>query len=235
MARTAPTSLVLSVGLCLSAAHFCGSAEPEAKDAAAKKYRALVQQLVSPNVKPITTHDGDAAVRLPKGYDVAAQERIKAARQTLYDEVEEALPYLVEALDDKRYCMTIDWAEGDAYYNLSVGDICRHIIACQLEVYRDEIAFGDPQHWNRYNYKPLSREWWEARRDRNLADLQVEAIEWALEQRRAEPKETVGEGREDEIAQLQRLRDKIATSGKPAKGQKMLRMVTKDRRTNSPE
>ena len=135
------------------------------EDARSKKYADLISQLVSPNKEPIT---GDESVRFPAGYDVKAQQRVEAARQALYDNFEDALPYLVEALNDTRYSMTVDWADGDAYPNYSVGKTCRHIIASQLEIYRDKIKFSGPQHWHRYDYAPISKEWRQKRKGRSL-------------------------------------------------------------------
>jgi hypothetical protein len=122
--------------------------------------------------------------------------------------------------------MTIDWAEGDAYYNYSVGDVCRDVIASQLEVYRNKINFFGPHDWHRYDYRPITKEWYRDRKEQSLAELQIEAIDWAIKKREAEPKDKVGEERENEIAELQKLRGEIAKSGKPAKSNGMLRMIT---------
>jgi hypothetical protein len=102
------------------------------------------------------------------------------------------------------------------------------VIATQLEVYRDRIWFSGPQHWHRYTY-PISKKWWEARRGRSLAELQVEAIDWAIAQRMAEPAETVRAERADEVSNLRQLREEIAKSGKPAKPSRLQRMETWDR------
>jgi hypothetical protein len=134
---------------------------------------------------------------------------------------------LIEALDDERYCMTIDWAEGDAYYNYSVGEVCRDIIQDRLEVYRDKISFSGPSHWNRYNYV-ISKKWWRNRKGHSLADLQVEAIDWAIKRRKAEPKSEIDEDRQNEVAELKKLREEIKTTGKPVPAGKMLRMETSD-------
>lgn len=201
--------------------------EPPSKQETTKNYAQLISQLVSPNKEATTQNGADSKVKFPIGYDVAAQKRIEALRQVLHDDIENALPYLVGALDDQRYCMTINWMDGDAYYNFSVGTICRNVIASHLEVYREEISFFGSGHWNRYNY-PISKKWWDERKGRRLSELQVEAIDWAIEKRKAEPKEFT-EGRENEIAELQNLRATIAKSGKPAPSQRMRRMVTQDR------
>jgi hypothetical protein len=229
MSRVMPLSLFLGVGLLLALSQRGLGGEPPSKDELTKKYRELIQRLVSPNKEPMTTNRSSGSVKFPAGYDVKAQERIAAARQVLHDNFAEALPFLIEALDDTRYCMTINWADGDAYYNRSVGSICRDVIASQLEVYRGKIRFSGPQHWHRYGYGPISKEWWQARKGRSLAELQIEAIDWALERRMAEPAAEVREDREHEIADLRKLRGEIATSGKPVKRRAMYPMVTSDR------
>ena len=140
-------------------------------------------------------------------------------------------PYLVEALGDERYCMTINWADGDAYYNHSVGAICHNVIASQLEVYREKMRFSGPPHWHRYDYRPISKEWWQARKGRSLPELQIEAINWALERRMVESKTNIDERGKNEISELQKLRDEITNSGKPAKPQRqrLYQMVTSDK------
>jgi len=218
-------SAVSGVAQLLILSSCCLGGEPQAKDAEAKKYRELVAQLISPNREPTT---GDESVTFPAGYDVPAQERIDKARRTLHANIEEALPYLIESLDDKRYSMTIEWAEGDAYYNYSVGEICRDIIQDRLEVYRDKISFSGPTHWNRYNYDVISKKWWRNRQGHSLADLQVEAIDWAIKRRKAEPKSQIDEDRQNEVVELKKLRDGIKATGKPVPAGKILRMETSD-------
>jgi hypothetical protein len=231
----------LLVLICLSLSACGGSSErsqdrsalrpadkPKSEEELAKKYRELVRTLVSPNEKPVTRNTSGGSVHFPAEYDVKAQERIKAARQELYDNFEEALPFLVEALDDNHYSMTIDWADGDAYYNYSVGSVCCNVIESQLEVYRDKINFFGPGDWHRYDYGPITKEWYRDRKGHSLAELQIEAIDWAIKKCKAQPKDKVGE-EANEIGELQKLRDEIAKSGKPAKPRKMLRMVTRDR------
>jgi hypothetical protein len=198
-------------------------------DEAATAYRGIITALASPNAKPVTRNRANGHVTFPDGYDVAAQNRINAARKKLYANCEDALPYLIEALDDDRYCMTINWAEGDAFYNWDVGDISREIIENRLEVYRDLIRFSGPSHWNRYRYRPISKEWWEARRKKSLAELQIEAIDWAIEVRKGEDPTRVHPERALEVANLLKLRDEIQSTKRPAKPGRLLPMVTSDR------
>jgi len=197
---------------------------PEQQGNAAKNYRELVASLASPNEKATTKHGAEPQVRFPAGYDVEAQRRIDHTRKQLQDNFEDALPFLVEAMDDSRYCMTVSWAEGDAYYNYSVGAVCRDIIASQLEVYRNTIRFSDAPHWNRYNYPLISTQQMKKRAGRSLAELQVEAIDWAINKL-----DTAGnrqnDGDKTAVAELKKLRTDILESGIPAKPNRLLRPV----------
>jgi peptide methionine sulfoxide reductase MsrB len=230
LSRFISFSFFLGIGLLLALSlQSAGDEAPSKTDVEKnKKYRDLIEQLASPNKAPSIRNTSGGSVKFPAGYDVEAQIRIKAARQELHDNFGEALPFLIEALDDKRYSMTIDWAEGDAYYNYSVGKICHNVIASQLEVYRSKIRFAGPPQWNKYNY-PISKKWWQVHKDQSLVELQIEAINWAIEQHMSKPKEEIGEARKNEIFELEKLRDDIAKSGKTAKPQRMLRMITSDK------
>lgn len=200
-------------------------AEPAPEVPSAEKYRKLIRELVSPNKEPMTRNRSSGAVKFPEDYDVEAQKRIEATRIALRDNFESALPYLVDALNDDRYCMTIDFAEGQAYYNFSVGEICRDVIASQLEVYRGTLRFSDVRHWHQYNY-PVSKEWLETRKGRGLVELQVEAIDWAISRRH---NEASGEDAMNQVVETRKLRDTISTTRKPAPPRRMLPMVTSNR------
>jgi hypothetical protein len=229
MSRSLALTLALSAGLLLTLPSRVIADHAPPEDKPTNKYRELVRALVSPNSKPTHQNTSEGFVKFPAGYDVKAQNRIEAARKALHDNFEQALPFIIDALEDDRYCMTIDWADGDAYYNYSVGQVCRNIIASQLEVYRNTISFSGPQHWHRYDYRPITKQWWRVRKGRTLVELQIEAIDWAIKTRKAESKNEVGEDRLNEIARLQKLRNEIAKAKKPAKPAGMLRMVTSDR------
>ena len=221
-------SLLVPVALVVMV--FCHgfAADPERRPVKEGKYSELIQDLVSPNKPPVTQNRSSGNVKFPVGYDVAAQRKINDARQQLHDNFEESLPYLIAALDDNRYCMTINWADGDGFYNDSVGATCRNIIESQLEVYRDMIMFSGPQHWHKYDYTPISREWWQTRRDRKLYELQIEAVEWAIQRFQTGDDSDPRFEREKQLSDLRALRDSITKARKPTKSQPMHRMATRD-------
>lgn len=220
---------VIGISAILALTSFVASKADD--EANAIKYRDLIKQLVSPNTAPERGGGKEEPwVKFPKGYDLAAQRQIDETRKELQDNIEEALPYLVESLDDDRYCMTINWADGDAYYNKTVGETCRQIIASHLEVYRRKIRFSFiPGQWRYYDYKPISKEWWAERKDRSLVDLQIEAIDWAIERRMAETKiGNLGLDRLNEVAALTKLRDELKDSKTPAEPMGLSRTQTRD-------
>jgi|GEM_PF-3570535 len=208
----------------------CFSQDKEKPNDTTVRYKALIEELVSPNSKPETHINGKPhRVRFPAGYDVKSQERVDDARRALDRSIAEALPYLTDALDDKRYSMTINWGDGDGYYNKTVGDICREIIAANIEVYRKEITFLGPQHWHQYTFPNVSKEWLSKNSDRTLIELQLDAIDWAIEQRGKENSRYAREDRAQEPKRLQEMRNKLKESTEPLPGSGLLPMQTKNR------
>jgi hypothetical protein len=222
--------LILGIGALLAISLQRSSDESSSTVELRKKYTDLIEQLASPNQKPVPSHRGVwGSVKFPKGYDIAAQNRIYDTRQLLLDHFEEALPFLVDALDDDRYCMTIDWAGGWAYYNFSIGNICYDLIDSHLEAYREVMTFYGPECWRLYNYPRFSKDWFKARKGRSLVQLQIEAINWAIERRGAERGDCLDDDRMNEVSDLQKLRDGIARSRRPVRSLGLLHMVTSDK------
>jgi hypothetical protein len=187
--------------------------ETLAKEMRDRKYRQLIAHLVSPNKPPETGRTKDRRegfVRFPQDYDKEAQARVNEARKALSDNFDEALPFLVEALDDQRYCMTIVVQE-QFFQNYSVGQVCRNVIASHIEVYRDQLEFWNARHWRLYDY-PISKEWWRERQERTVADLQLEAIDWAIAKRQSD--EIWTEKRESGIRALRKLREDLSETKK---------------------
>lgn len=196
----------------------------------ATKYRDLVKQLVSPNTKPKVLGGDKWRVKLPKDYDVAAQQRIDAARTEIHEHIEEALPHLVEALDDNRYCMTVRDSKLNSVYNASVQIICRRIIASHLQIYKRKIRLSGLAHSDYYNYGPFTKEWLAKRKHRTLVELQLEAINWAIQKRENEPEGYRRDGNtgENEINELIQMRDEIAESKTPKKPDGLADMIDED-------
>jgi hypothetical protein len=225
MLRLLRISMCVGIGLLLLSHQGLGEESPSEKKMA-DKYKGLIEQLASPNKVPTVVNRQNASVSFPADYDVKSQRRIEEVRQELCDHFEEALPYLIEAVDDQRYCMTIRWGEGpQGYHNRSVGKICDDLIRSQLEIYRDSIRFAGPEHWYRYSYD-VSSKWWQTRKGQTLAELQIESINWAIDLRQSEAEGRDGKRAAADIVDLKKLRDEIASTGKSVKGDGMERMAT---------
>jgi hypothetical protein len=220
------TVLNFSFALAFSVVVFASDA-PGQSNKDALDFRQLVAQLASPNEPPKTNNRREPHVTFPASYDRDAQKKVYAARQLLHENFADALPELVSAIGDQRYSVTINWAEGDGYYNESVGAVCKNIIASQLEVYRAKLRFSGPGHWHQYTY-PVSKEWWEANKEKSHRELQVLAIDWAIDQRKKDTAYNLDE-RENEVRELMRLREQLASSDKPLPGSRMYRIVSQDK------
>lgn len=219
---------VLDLSFALAFCVLCfTSDDPGQSNKEALDFREIVEQLASPNQPPKTNNRREPHVTFPLSYDRDAQKKVHAARQLLHDNFAHALPELVSAIGDQRYSLTINWAEGDGYYSESVGAVCKNIIASQLEVYRTKIRFSGPGHWHQYTY-PVSKEWWEKNKEKSHRELQVLAIDWAIDQRKNETRYNLDE-RENEVRELMKLRAQVATSDKPLAGSRMYRIVSQDK------
>jgi hypothetical protein len=161
-------------------------------------YRKLVEGLVSPN-RPIRCDNRNRTISIPPRYDWSAQGRIEEKRRLLFNHCGEALPFLIEACTDGRYCLTSRWSEDDDFYSWSVGAVCSEIISRHVEAgFRDHMEFDDPPHWQRYDFVPRyygavsekekqeAQEWWRRHKAMPLHELQLAAFDWAIEKRTGE-------------------------------------------------
>jgi hypothetical protein len=210
---------------------FAGPSWMEANDTARarrmQRYRELVETLVSANAKPEIHEAARTSVRFPAEYDANAQKRVENARELLHEFAEEALPVLTDSLEDKRYSMTCSAAGGDSFTNCSVGMVCRDIIACHLDVYRPHMNPRRQGHWcHSGSLRVITKDWWKARKDRSLVELQIEATEGAIKKCRDELMSERGQSSDAEITRLESFRDELRDSGKSAKPLNLRRMVT---------
>ena len=241
---------LLTLGLSLAPV-LCWAAEPKADEAKAIAeieklggkgkelyYRKLVEGLVSPN-KPAKCDVDDSRPTYPPNYDKEAQARIEKHQQILSDHCDVALPFLIEGCTDSRYSLT--WQSDSYCGNACVGEVCLGIVTSYLEIYREYMpSLVEKIRCRAYNYVPRIHgaignevseekkkeieEWWRARKGKTLLQLQLEAIDWAIEKRKEERKHALG-GKHDwevqavleatkEIKRLVAVRDKIKHDGK---------------------
>jgi len=151
----------------------------------------LVEMLASPNMPPnLGAKRGFADLK--PSYDLKAQDRVNSAWQELVETREDAIPALIEGLNDKRYCTTA--APYSMYVDYTVGDICRKILASRLEFYRSFDAFRPPLPEKGPSYidahfkdPDSGRKWIEARKGKALWEIQVDVLEWLIADERRHP------------------------------------------------
>ena len=224
MNRVALTLLTLGLSL---ASVLCWAAEPNDDQAKAiaesdklhdreRDYRKLVEGLVSPN-KPIEVYD-ENSLRYPPNYDLKSQELIERNRQILYEHCEAALPFLIERSTDSRYALT--WLSDSYAESISVGEVCLQIVASHLEVYRKYMpSLATKKRFSTYNFVPRiggideqvteeqekeNEVWWRGRKGKTLLELQIEALDWAIEKSQKETGTPI-----KEIERLVAVRDKL--------------------------
>lgn len=180
------TMLLLSAGshpatLCVLTS--TGQAKGHAKNDA----RAAIEKLVNHN--PVPRLVGDKGQRDPifdVKYDWAEYHRVWMALRELAPKAEALWPELVKHLDDERYCMTaLTWS--DNTHNLTVGDVCHELISNILSnAYYQHLKPNSLDIYGRMGRPDIARDkkklksWCEARRDKPLYELQMEACEWAV-------------------------------------------------------
>ncbi|MBM3966921.1 MAG: hypothetical protein FJ308_17920 [Planctomycetes bacterium] len=148
---------------------------------------SLVARLASKNKPPKTR--GPSAV-YPKGYDKAGQEDVFLAYRELRELGPKAFRFIIPHLDDKRYSLTADGGAADV--NFTVGQLCFSAIDLQLQPYKTySRGEGDPRNRPRRPHylakvrlnDPIeSRKWIDSLENKSLLQLQIEVLEWVIEE-----------------------------------------------------
>ena len=193
--------------------------------ASASEIKALIDQLVSPNRKPQVEEGSSAEPGLPRDFDHKKQRQVYRAAARLAELGPQAFPYLIERWGDERYCMTGEDRASGAFVHKTVGQICREIIADQLQPYGRWPTGVTPDDRPRPRFRPSypddvlgesqesARRWWEKNRHRRLRQMQLDALDWVI----AGGHEGRGHTEED-LQLLQRLRKELVQSRKPLQG-----------------
>jgi hypothetical protein len=178
--------------------------------------------LVSPNSKPTISSHGEE-YKLPSNYDSEAQERVDAARRELLGLGTDAFIHLIEHLDDKRYSMTACGVIEKRYFDLSVRDVCRDLLFCQIEpigrwtVGKERDPRSRPTrpsyaYSHHLDEKDTAKRWWAERKKKSLREIQIEVLEWTVS---SETKQAQKFGAD--IAQLTAILEKLRHSDRPLK------------------
>jgi hypothetical protein len=182
----------------------------------------LIDQLISPNPKPITG-DEDANegpnYKTPQGFDRVKQELVYKARSELVRLGPAAFPFLIERWDDKRYCLTTENALSGYCHNRTVGEECRTIIYDQLQ------PFGYFQQTDERRSHPMrpdytrtflstaedAKKWWEKHKDKSLYAMQLMVVDWIIAEEAKKPDDFT----RSERSYLKQFRNDLVKSGKP--------------------
>jgi hypothetical protein len=182
----------------------------------------LIERLASPNKKPdiVRGDRDDTDFVYPPDYDHAAQKRVEEAWSALLARGSEALPALVQSIEDRRYSYTFPYRYGGG--NLDVGHVCAEIFRKEIQVYEWFVPYEGPPWKPRFvpgvgmpgGLKPkVPLQWWEGRPKKDLHTLQIEAVEWAADHER-----TLGLPKEEEsavLACLDAVLKRLKSSDKP--------------------
>jgi hypothetical protein len=216
---TSTSLLAVAVGCCL-----LGVPVPDSGTGLSDaRIETLIEELASPNEAP--TKRSGSGLRLPPGYDRSAQQEVYEARRRLFALGTQAFGVLIKHFDDDRYCSTQDTGYVDE--NWSVGKTCYLILKCNVQAYGSRPyalkAKGDKREVRKIPFRPeyvddnglknanMAAEWWEARKNNSLAELQIEALEWAIAQESRDPNKYS----EAEHSYLAGLLSKLRDSGSP--------------------
>jgi hypothetical protein len=187
-----PCRVILSLGAFTVFVGFATSIDAKDGKAAKKKpitaaeCERLVKQLVNPHKAPFTEIYVD---RLPKGLNVGTlQAKARAAYNELSKNFKVALPVLVKNVHDQRFSYVYEDRVTGVYLKATVGQACDAIIGAHVEVYRRHVTTYDGEGRPRSLWFISAcggiDNWWESRKGKTLAELQLEGIEWALRQKK---------------------------------------------------
>ena len=185
-----------------------------------KEIKALIDQLVSPNPKPIIDTKGPPRTDLPPGFDLKKQDKVHFAQSQLVELDPVAFPFLIESWNDERYSLTTCNYLSGWFYNESVGRVCQTIIFNQLQPYGYWQDVGaDPRGKpTRPSYpdhflgsQKAAKAWWEQNKQKTLNQMQLEVLDWVI----AEEAKRRGDFTDKEKQSLQEIRKELLKGPKP--------------------
>lgn len=182
---------------------------------------SLVTALRSTNQKP--SIDSTGRYKLPPGFDLTVQSKVLAAWDNLVLKQTEAFPQLIEHCDDKDYSTSVASTIFEHWHNWTVGQSCREIVASNLQPYGTLVTSALRQnpagrlHRPHYCFANLrtreqAAQWWKARQNKSLRELQIEVLEWILAEEQKEANKYA-----DDIALLKPRLETLKKSTEPLK------------------
>ncbi len=138
----------------------------------------------------------------------ARQKKVEAAYARLSDGIEVSLPVLMKHIGDEPFSHVADNPFSGSIIKVSVGGACADIVREHVEVYHghtEGLEAGDrpTSLWFISDCGGMEK-WWQSRKGKPLAELQLEAIEWVLRHERPKYKS------EKEWAESRRALEDIA-------------------------
>jgi len=186
-------SWVACISTLLGAIAAAGGEDNAADDNAKKSItpvdcERVVEQLANTGKPPFTEV---YVLDLPKGVresDLRRQQQpIADAYNALSANIEIAFPVLAAHIADKRFSYVNEDGVSGAYECETVGGACRRIIDEHVAFYEDLVPKRDDDGraksvWFAYDKAGGMEKWLKDRQGRSLAELQLEAVEWAVAQ-----------------------------------------------------
>lgn len=156
---------------------------------------AQIARLKSPNQDPNPTLQG-GVFECPVGFACDAQKAVFDAERQLTRMGKDAFATLIAHGDDKGYSLSILSATLVGY---SVGTVCLNIVEDQVDIagtrYKDRIGADGKYHlswgyFSKYYAANRSRsaafkQWYEEHENKTVKEMQIEALEWAIEREKA--------------------------------------------------
>jgi hypothetical protein len=188
-----------------------------------QEIKTMVDNLVSPNPKPITGDDDPKEApeyRLPTGFDKEKQKLVRKAVDDLTGLGIRAFPFLIDRWADGRYCLTISEGLNGYCRNQTVGKTCQMIIFGQIQPYGywygiDSVGLKllwRPSYPNHFlASKEDAKKWYEQHKSKTLFEIQLEALDWVIAEEAKDSKKYPEKEREF----LQKLRNDLVQNKKP--------------------
>lgn len=162
----------------LAAQETSRSSNPPSRDQIAKWISELANSEPQPSASPYV-------LNRPRNIDRNALNVVKNAYDNLCLNVVDAIPQLIDGLNDKRYAFYQESSSG-AFVFHDVGYACSHIITDNIEIYRPFLTVLDDFERPRTVHFVLEmggiQKWYSTRGNKTLFEMQLEAVEWALKQ-----------------------------------------------------
>jgi hypothetical protein len=205
---------VAAIAICASCRPPLDNTNPEttrnsSSHADAAEVGKIFDAMVTTNPRPeyVRFPSGGHVLKFPTTFDWKEQTRVVAAIKQLEKVAEDAWPQIVDHMTDEDYCVSAELFGSP--FTLSRGRVCYHLASNWL----NETYCGlMPMDSERYNFGPPAsdakelQKWCKERRGKSLAELQIDAGQWAIS---IIPTESIESKEEQEFA-ISAIKDRIA-------------------------